>query len=99
MELTETLGGYKTDYKYILSYYKKVIHDYDLKLLSIAYDPHNADVFLSDLDEFGCDLTMMLQSARNLNDPTDDFRNADDAHKMLHSRSATMLTCAFSTPV
>lgn len=95
MELTETLGGYKTDYRYILNYYRNIIAEYDLKLLGIGYDPHNAAAFLSDLDEFGCDLTMVTQSARNLNDPTDDFRNAVDANKILHSKDAKMLTWCF----
>jgi phage terminase large subunit-like protein len=95
LTLTETLGGYKTDYKYILSYYRELINRYHLKLLGIAYDPHNADAFLQDLDEFGCDLLMVNQSAKNLNDATDDFRNTVDAGKMLHSRKASMLTWCF----
>lgn len=95
MTLTETLGGYKTDYKYILAYYRDVIKKYDLHLLGIAYDPHNADAFLSDLDEFGCDLVMINQSARNLNDPTDDFRNTVDAEKMQYSRKASMMIWCF----
>lgn len=81
LTLTETLGGYKTDYKYILAYYRKLIQKYDLKLLGIGYDPHNASAFLADLDEFGCDLTVVVQSAKSLNDPTDDFRNSVDAGK------------------
>lgn len=95
MTLTETLGGYKTDYKYIFSYYKELIEEYDLHLLGIAYDPHNADAFLSDLDEFGCDLVMINQSAKNLNDPTDDFRNTVDAEKILYSKKSSMLTWCF----
>ena len=95
LDLTETLGGYKTDYKYILSYYKELANRYDLKLLGIAYDPHNADAFLQDLDEFGCDLVSINQSAKSLNDATDDFRNSVDAHKILHSRDNTLLTWCF----
>lgn len=95
LTLTETLGGYKTDYKYILAYYRKLIQEYDLKLLGIGYDPHNASAFLSDLDEFDCDLTVVVQSAKSLNDPTDDFRNSVDAGKILHSKKATMLTWCF----
>lgn len=95
LDLTETLGGYKTDYKYILSYYKELASRYELKLLGIAYDPHNADAFLQDLDEFGCDLVSINQSAKSLNDATDDFRNSVDAHKILHSRDNTLLTWCF----
>lgn len=95
LDLTETLGGYKTDYKYIFSYYKELVSRYELKLLGIAYDPHNADAFLQDLDEFGCDLVSINQSAKSLNDATDDFRNSVDAHKILHSRNNTLLTWCF----
>lgn len=95
LDLTETLGGYKTDYKYILAYYKELVSRYNLKLLGIAYDPHNADAFLQDLDEFGCDLVSINQSAKSLSDATDDFRNSVDAHKILHSRDNTLLTWCF----
>ncbi len=95
LDLTETLGGYKTDYKYILAYYKELVSRYELKLMGIAYDPHNADVFLQDLDEFGCDLVSINQSAKSLNDATDDFRNSVDAHKILYSRDNTLLTWCF----
>lgn len=95
LDLTETLGGYKTDYKYILAYYKELASRYELKLLGIAYDPHNADAFLQDLDEFGCDLVSINQSAKSLNDATDDFRNSVDAHKILHSRENDLLTWCF----
>lgn len=46
---TETLGGVKTDYKYIISHLKKLQEEYNLKYRFIAYDPHNAGGFLNDL--------------------------------------------------
>ena len=71
---TETMGGLKTDYKYIIAYLKKLIEDYDLKIQYICYDPHNASAFLSDLEELGCDSLAVIQSARSLGDATEDFR-------------------------
>lgn len=76
--LTETLGGIKTDYKYIIKYYKDIIKEYDLKLKIIAYDPHNADAFLSDLESFGVECVEITQSAKNLNTPTEDFQLSVD---------------------
>ncbi len=76
--LTETLGGIKTDYKYIISYYKDIIKKYDLKLKVIAYDPHNADAFLSDLETFGVDCIEIVQSAKSLNTATEDFELSVD---------------------
>ncbi len=96
LTLTETLGGYKTDYKYILTYYSGLIKQLHLKLLGIGYDPHNASAFLEDLEEyFGCDLVEIGQSARKLNDATDDFRLCVQAGKMLHDRRNTLLTWSF----
>lgn len=72
--VTETLGGIKTDYKYILSYLKELINEYDLKPQMICYDPHNASAFLSDLEELGMNELSVTQTARVLNDATVDFR-------------------------
>lgn len=99
LTLTETLGGYKTDYKYIIAYYKKLIADYDLKLLAIAYDPHNADAFLADLEEFGVDCVMITQSARNLNDPTVDFKLEVDAGNIIYDRRNELLAWSFGNAV
>lgn len=92
LTVTETLGGVKTDYKYILAYYKQLIAEYDLKLRGIGYDPHNADAFLSDLDEFGVDCVLITQSARFLNDPTDDFRLEAEAGNLIYNRNEKLLS-------
>lgn len=84
--LTETLGGYKTDYKYIINYYKEVIKEYNLKLKIIAYDPRNADTFLSDLEEFGVDCVEIIQSARNLHTPTEDFQLSVDSGAIKYNK-------------
>ena len=74
VEVTETMGGIKTDYKYILRYLKKTVEKYELDVQWICYDPHNASAFLSDLEAMGFDSIAVKQSARELNDPTVDFR-------------------------
>lgn len=94
--LTETLGGMKTDYKYIIQYYKDLIAKYDLKLLGIAYDPHNADAFLADLETFGVDCVSITQSAKSLNDATCDFKLEVDARNISYDRKNTLLTWSFA---
>lgn len=84
--VTETLGGVKTDYKYIIRYYEDLIEEYDLKLKVIAYDPHNADTFLSDLENFGVDCIEITQSARNLNTPTEDFQLSVDGGQIFYNK-------------
>ncbi|WP_322925335.1 terminase large subunit [Paenibacillus campi] len=90
--VTETLGGVKTDYKYIIAHYRKLIKEYDLKLLGIAYDPHNADAFLHDLEEFGVDCVEITQSAKSLNDATTDFRLEVEAGNVIYNRKNKLLT-------
>lgn len=89
---TETMGGVKTDYKYIIAHYRDLIKKYNLKLKGIGYDPHNADAFLSDLEEFGVDTVEVIQSARSLNDATVDFRLEAEAKNLMYDRRNKLLT-------
>lgn len=97
--LTETLGGVKTDYKYIIEYYKKIIAEYDLKLKMIAYDPHNADAFLADLETFGVNCTLIVQSARSLNDATVDFKLEVDAGNVIYDKNDKVMIWSFAYAV
>lgn len=72
--VTETLGGIKTDYKYILTDLKNLIREYELDIQMLCYDPHNASAFIGDIEEMGIDSLSIKQSAMSLNDPTVDFR-------------------------
>lgn len=92
LTVTETLGGIKTDYKYIIAHLKELIAIYDLKVQMICYDPHNADAFLSDLEELGYDTMMVVQSAKNLNDPTTDFRLEVEAGNIQYNKDNKLLT-------
>lgn len=74
VEVTETMGGVKTDYKYILAYLQKVVKQYELDVQFVCYDPHNASAFLTDLEASGFDSVAVTQSAKALNDATVDFR-------------------------
>jgi phage terminase large subunit-like protein len=92
LTVTETLGGIKTDYKYIISYMKGLIIEYELDLKLICYDPHNASAFLYDLDELGFDTLSIVQSARNLNDATVDFRLEVEAGNVEYNEDNKLLT-------
>ena len=74
VEATATMGGVKTDYKYILAYMRNIIKQYELDVQFVCYDPHNASAFLADLEEMGIDSIAVSQSAKSLNDATVDFR-------------------------
>lgn len=73
LTVTETRGGEKNDYKYIIKHLEKLIEEYDLKIDQLGYDPHNADAFLADLQEIIPDCIEIYQTHKWLNDPTEDF--------------------------
>lgn len=85
-------SDYKNDYKFILKHLRDIQEEYNLKFLGIGYDPHNADVFLSDLEEFGCPLLEIKQSARYLNEATEDLRLEVKSSRTLHDSKNSLLT-------
>ncbi|MFP3509382.1 terminase TerL endonuclease subunit [Peribacillus sp. SIMBA_075] len=89
---TETLGGIKTDYKYVLQYLKKTIKEYNLKVKMICYDPHNASSFLHDLQEIGVPVFEVGQSHKQLNDATCDFRLEVEAGNVLYNKKSALLS-------
>lgn len=88
--VTETMGGVKTDYKYILTYLQKTIKQYELSVQWCCYDPHNASAFLVDLEAMGFDSMAITQSAKNLNDATVDFRLEVTAGNVEHDGNESM---------
>nr|DAG52995.1 MAG TPA: Terminase large subunit [Caudoviricetes sp.] len=92
LTVTTAAGGVKTDYKTILSSLHDIVDKYQLDVMAIGYDPHNASAFLLDLEDFGCDLIEIKQSARSLNDATIDFQLEVKAHNMEYNKENVLLT-------
>ncbi len=92
LTLTSGMFGLKTDYKYIISHLKELIEKYDLNIIGVGYDGHNASAFLADLDFLGVDLTEVVQSAKGLNDCTVDFQQSVDAQQVLYDKNNALLT-------
>lgn len=92
LTVTTAAGGIKTDYKTILSSLHDIVDKYQLDVMAIGYDPHNASAFLLDLEDFGCDLIEIKQSARSLNDATVDFQLEVKAHNMEYNKQNVLLT-------
>lgn len=70
--ITVTGGStdYMNDYKFIVAHLKELRERLGLNFLGIGIDPHNAAGVMQDLEEFGCPVVTVTQSARNLNDAT-----------------------------
>ena len=92
LTVTTAAGGIKTDYKTILGSLHELVDEYKLDVIAIGYDPHNASAFLQDLEEFGCDLIEIKQSARSLNDATIDFQLEVKAHNIEYNEDNKLLT-------
>lgn len=73
MGLITVTGGetsFMNDYKFIISHLKELKERYALNFKGIGIDPHNAAGVMQDLEEFGCPVVVITQSARALNDAT-----------------------------
>ena len=92
LTVTETNGGVKTDYKYIISYLKTLLDDHDIDLQMICYDNHNASAFLHDLAELGYPTLEIKQSARELGEPTADFALEVEAGNVEYDLSNALMT-------
>lgn len=71
--LITVTGGetsYMNDFKFIIRHLKELKDRYSLEFLGIGIDPHNASALMQDLEEFGCPVVVITQSARSLNDAT-----------------------------
>lgn len=101
-ELITVTGGvmdFKNDYKFIVKTLRDLIAEYEIKPLGIAYDPHNADGVLSDLEDFGVPLMMITQSARFLNDATVDIRLLVKSEKFEYDRRNELMAKSFVNAV
>lgn len=73
MDLITVTGGsqsFMNDYKFIVAQLQELQDRFELNFLGIGIDPHNASGIMQDLEEFGCPVVVITQSARSLNDAT-----------------------------
>lgn len=93
LTLTSGMYGIKTDYRHIVADIKRLVEVYGLDVIGCGYDNHNANTFLADLEGIlSCDLTEVKQSARTLNEATQDFRLSVEAGKVRYDRRNALLT-------
>lgn len=101
-DLIKVTGGemsFKNDYKFIIADLKRFAEEYGIKYRAIGVDPHNADGFLADLEEFGCPVILVKQSASNLNSATDDVRLNIKSHNVEFDKNNEMLIYSFENAV
>ena len=89
-------GDFKNDFKFILRHLGELKETFDLDFAAIAVDPHNADGILSDLEDFGCPVIVVTQSARNLHDATSDIQLLVKSEKVAYHLENELLTWSFA---
>ncbi len=93
LTLTSGLYGIKTDYQHIISEIENLINLYNLKVIGVGYDAHNIAGILADLERIlNCDLTEVPQSARSLNEPTQDFKLSVEAGIIRYDKRNALLS-------
>ena len=92
--ITVTGGStdYMNDYKFIVAHLKELRERYGLTFKSIGIDPHNAPGVMQDLEEFGCPVITVTQSARNLNDATVAVQLLTKSGQIEYDQSNELLT-------
>lgn len=88
---TSTLGGLKTDHRYILEDLKFILNEYNLELLGIGYDPYGMGALLQDLEEFGTDVVSITQSALSLSETIMDFKATIESHQVDYNEKNGLL--------
>lgn len=81
---TKTNEGLTNDYTFMINYIEDKIKTYELKLKYIAYDDHQAGIFVSEMEQRGYECVKITQSARSLNDATVNFRDQVYIHNIQH---------------
>ena len=92
--ITVTGGSteFMNDYAFIVAHLSEIRERYGLNFLGIGIDPHNAAGVLQDLEELGCDVVKITQSARNLNDATDAIRLLTKSGQIEYDKNNELLT-------
>lgn len=97
--LITVTGGeadYKNDYKFIVKHLRELRDEYELTFEAIGYDNHNADGFLADLEELGCPLLEVRQTARSLNDATVDVQLLVKGGQYRYDKSNELMSWSFA---
>jgi phage terminase large subunit-like protein len=100
--LITVTGGesdYINDYGFALSYARDLLKEYELKLDAIGIDPHNADGIAGELESFGVPVIRVTQSARFLNDATQELQLLIKGHNVYFDRSNELLKWSMANAI
>lgn len=90
MEKTEANEGLIVDYWAIINHIEKTKAEYGLKIISIGYDPHGANLLVGELENRGYECIEVKQSCAQLNEPTVNFRDLVKVQQIVHDENKLM---------
>ncbi|MBQ3339506.1 MAG: terminase large subunit [Atopobiaceae bacterium] len=96
--LITVTGGetdFRNDYKLVIAKLAETVAEYELDVQGVGYDPHNADAFTSDLEQFGAPLIKVVQSAKSLNDATVDLQLLVKSDMFAFDKANELLSWSF----
>jgi len=76
--------GLITDYWSMIFYIESLKTEFDLKIKQIGYDPHNASMLISELENKGYECIQIAQSCAKLDEPTVNFRDLILVEQIVH---------------
>lgn len=84
--LTKTTAneGLIVDYWSVINYIENIKKEYDLNVIQIGYDPHNASLLVGELENRGYECIEIGQSCAKLNEPTINFRDLIKVKQIVH---------------
>lgn len=89
--------GATIDYDLVKEYFQNIEMEYEIKILEITYDPHNATQFIQDLEFEGYVCVEVRQGPYTLNEPTKDYRDQLYSGKVKHSKDGLYSWAASNT--
>ena len=94
--VTGGMGDFKNDFRFIIRRLRELKDEYELEFAAISIDPHNADGILADLEDFGCPVIVVTQSAKNLHEATTDIQLLVKSEKVSYNKENELLTWSFT---
>ncbi len=81
---TEANQGQIVDYWAIINYINEIVEEYNIKVMEICYDAHNANLLVAELERIGYECIQIPQSCAKLDEPTRNFQDLVKVNQIAH---------------
>ena len=81
---TEANEGMIVDYWAMINYIEAVVLEYDLRVMEVCFDAHNAAITVAELERRGFECVQIPQSCAKLDEPTRNFQDLVKVGQIVH---------------